>query len=188
MNKATKRFLQSSILAGTLLLFLAFSSGLSFSLHFCDSCKQTKLFFFQHPNCCAESAHIHESEKKCNVGCSCSKETVPNKNTIANIHHNENESCCSPKEISPIKEPCGCATHTCKTTHRYIRIASPFVSASQQLIATTCITIFTPIELLNSCEVSIPIIYIATSDPPPLLTKAGDSSFLHFVSQNILYA
>lgn len=188
MNKATKHFLRSSILACTLLLFLAFSSGLSFSLHFCDSCKHTNLFFFEHPNCCTESAHIHDSEKQCNDHSCCSSETHPTENEISNIHHDKSESCCSTKKATPKKEPCGCAEHACKTSHKYIRIASPFLAANQQLITPACFSLFTPMEILSNYDVSIPVIVIPTSNPPPLLTKAGDSSFLHFVSQNILYA
>lgn len=187
MNKATKHFLQSSILAGTLLLFLAFSSGLSFSLHFCDSCKQTKLFFFQHPNCCAESAHVHETEKQCNETHACCKSHSVNE-VAENRHNEESASCCSPKEREQKKEPCGCAEHACKTSHRYIRIASPFLSANQQLIAPTCVVLFTFEELFSFDIESIPFIVDPISNPPPLLTKAGDSQFLHFVSQNILYA
>ena len=187
MKSSMKQHIYSFTLVGTLLLFFAFSNGLSFSLHYCDSCHQTKLYFYQHPNCCEESAHIHDSEKKCAESCGCSHEADSHENGIATndikglIDQEAHKS-------HHAHGSCSCSDHKCKTTHKYFRIASPFLLSNQVLTAPTLITLYQEIEILKSFDITIPIHTIRASNPPPLLTKAGERDFLHFISQQILYA
>jgi len=166
MNSGIKHFFQSFTLLSTLLFFVLFSNGLSFSLHYCDSCHQTKLFVFEHPNCCAESAHIHESEKECTDShCDCCK---PNK------HHQH--------------EKCNTNHHCCNTTHKYIRISNPFISCFHSSMIPNCTKLDILIEAFHETELKIAPHESSITDSPPIITKAGDSSFLNFVSQHILYA
>lgn len=187
MKRSAKKYLYSFTIICSLLLFLAYSNGLSFSLHSCESCHQTKLFFYQHPNCCAESAHIHESEKKCAESCGCTCDDPSDKEDISFDANNEIKV--SENHLSGHNHKnCNCTKHSCKTTHKYFRIAAPFVISNQTQLAPTLITLSNQIEILKCFDITPPLYQIPAISPPPLLTKAGERDFLHFISQQILYA
>ena len=166
MKKATIHLLQSFILFGTLLFFVLFSSGLSFSLHYCDYCHQTKLFIFQHPNCCSESAHIHQSEKDCNENC------------CTECHH----------ETASHNHQCGVAKHHCKTTHKFFRINAPYFGFSQPENQPICLDLFSMIAPAETSDNHITSYLPLSTNSPPTLTQAGDHEFLNFISQHLFYS
>lgn len=187
MKKSIKHFLFSYFIVGTLLLFFAFSNGLSFSLHYCDYCQQTKLFLYQHPNCCEESSHIHESEKQCNESCGCShdKDSHADSFALSAFNHSDEE-----KTLHNTSEShgCSCTNHKCKTTHKYLRITSPYLHTIKTVILPTAIATFTEIEIAEEVEiVNFPNLRY-NNNSPPLITNAGNRDFIHFISQQVLYA
>ncbi len=46
-----------------LVLFLAYSGGVGFSIHNCEHCHEIKIYLFQHPDCCPASETEHHSGK-----------------------------------------------------------------------------------------------------------------------------
>lgn len=165
MKKATKHILQSFTLFSTLLFFVLYSNGLSFSLHYCDACKQTKVFFINHPNCCAESQQIHKSEQECNCHSECSDH--------GDNHHGE--SICSAK-------------HHCKTTHKFIRIYAPYVSGSTPSSQAICVDTFKPILPIETSDMKLHYSFIHAPSSPPMVIQAGGALFLSYISQHLFYS
>ena len=65
-----------------LVLFVAYSGGVGFSLHHCDHCRKVKVYLFQHPDCCpaAKLEHHHgkiHHHKHCNHQKTDTRKTSP---------------------------------------------------------------------------------------------------------------
>jgi hypothetical protein len=165
MKNWKKHLIYNTTVLVVLLFFFVFSSGLSFSLHYCDSCGQTKAFFIEHPNCCSESAQIHDSEKKCSNNCGCCE----------NEQSQNANSCCSAK-------------HHCKTTHKFIRINSPYVVTSHSGSQPLCLDIFTLLSPTEAPDIKISFHFPQSANPPPTITQAGGDRFLNYISQHLFYS
>jgi hypothetical protein len=146
-------------------LFFIFSNGLSFSLHYCDACKKTKIFFIEHPNCCAESEHIHKSENECNANCGC-------------CEHGKSHS----------ENACGSSTHHCKTTHKFIRINAPYMGSIHPVSQPLCFCVFSLVAPSENCNEPNNAFIAPSSNSPPIITQAGDSQFLNYISQHLFYS
>jgi len=161
VKKQSKNIIKKFVVITTLLIFILFSGGLSFSIHLCDACGTQKPYYFTHPDCCQESEHLHKAEKDCVEHCCCDTK-----------HHND----------------ANCGTkHHCKTFHKYFKINSSFVK-KDNLVKVQNDLLFSFSFLLNNYPLQIKKSEIQLySDSSPPNIKAGGESFLHFIVQNITY-
>ena len=108
---------RKSISVFLLVLFLAYSGGIGFSLHKCEHCHAVKVYIFQHPDCCpaSEAEHHHGEMGEYAHGQCCS--------------HSEEQQC--PNEIPKIS----LGTYTahceqcCISEFVYFKIISKYIPA-----------------------------------------------------------
>ena len=156
-----------------LVLFVAYSGGVGFSVHNCEHCFQKKIYLFQHPDCCSAAAeeHRHQAdncEKSSDFCCS----------------HQEERASESEKETNrPHCQPC------CFSEYQFYKIqGSYFASKYEKLVNIADFVIFTEIIPFDFARVIFEKISfpIKNPDPPPLLP--GGERFIVFSHQLLFYA
>ena len=159
-----------------LVVFLAYSGGVGFSLHNCDHCHAVKMYVFQHPDCCpaAKEEHHHGETKHC-----CSH------------HHNDAEHCPNDtQKPSPEASTAHCK-QCCASNFVYFKIKSDYIpSAYDKLLSDNYLTDILSVDLLWEQEQLPPLEAmenkISLKETPPLL--AGGERFLIFSHQLLFYA
>ena len=156
-----------------LVVFVAYSGGIGFSVHNCEHCKQKKVYFFQHPDCCeaARAEHHHQAdncENTCHHDADCCHHQT--EKTVKNVN-------------MPHCQPC------CVTKFQFYKIqGNYFAPKYEKLVKVADFTLFT--EILSVCFERPVLEKINLSEnkpnPPPLLP--GGERFIVFTHQLLFYA
>jgi len=152
-----------------LVLFVAYSGGVGFSIHNCEHCDQKKVYLFQHPDCCyaATEEHHHQADN-CEKKCHHQEEKISEKGKTVNAPH------C---------QPC------CFSEYQFYKIqGSYFASKYEKLVNIADFAVFTEIIPFDFARVIFEKIGFPfkNPDPPPLLP--GGERFIVFSHQLLFYA
>ena len=163
-----------------LVVFLAYSGGVGFSLHNCEHCRAVKIYLFQHPDCCAAAEVEHQHHEK--------------------LAKNDEKHCCSHQE----EEQCPNNTQTstpeaftahceqcCVSEFMYFKIKSDYVQPQCEKFQlddffTTIFSVdlwLKKLELPHFEELNIENL---PESPPPLLP--GGERFIVYSHQLLFYA
>jgi hypothetical protein len=152
-----------------LVLFVAYSGGVGFSIHNCGHCQQKRIYLFQHPDCCSAAAEEHHHQAD-NCGKSCK-------------HQNKKTSGSRKDANAPHCQPC------CFSNYQFYKIqGSYFAPKYEKLVNSADFLVFTERMPLDFTQVIFEKMDfpISNPDPPPLLP--GGERFLVFSHQLLFYA
>ena len=157
-------------------LFLAYSGGIGFSIHNCEHCHEIRIYVFNHPDCCpASAAEHHHGELATNV---------------------QLEKCCSHEDCHPSKEvsPEAITAHChqcCISEHQFYKINSKYIASQYNKIIPSIENF--PAVLVDFMQQQRQIFALTETtspDPPkhiPPLIPGGEQ-FLIFSHQLLFYA
>ncbi|MDR0367861.1 MAG: hypothetical protein LBH82_01810 [Bacteroidales bacterium] len=159
-----------------LVLFLAYSGGIGFSLHHCECCRRVSVSLFEESDCCTTSETKHHHKKQAST---------------------TQHDCCRSEKDDLSEEtffdvvPAHCEQQCCISKYQFFKINSKYVSFQYDKLVRSLenspVVLFhllwreTCLSVLHKTNISD-----SRKERPPLL-PAGDS-FLIFSHQLLFYA
>jgi len=156
-----------------LVLFVAYSGGVGFSVHNCEHCQQQKVYFFHHPDCCSAAAEEHHNqadncEHKQDICCN-----HPEKETSKNGKNTDTPHC----------HPC------CVTEYQFYKIQGNYIAPHcEKLVTISNFLLFSELLPLQWQPNLTEKINFSDNNPYPPPLQAGGERFIVFIQKLLFYA
>lgn len=159
-----------------LMLFVAYSGGIGFSVHNCEHCRQKKVYLFQHPDCCSTATEEHHHQADDCENCS------PHDAACCN-HAEKNAAECEKNTPTMHCQPC------CFSEYQFFKINENYFAPEQESwIVITDFNLFTEILSFHWEQQFVEKIHFSQSNPHPPPLLPGGERFIVFTHQLLFYA